>query len=185
MDEGIFYVIVSALWLMLPAYIANPTAAFFGSGRFGKVVPLDMGKTIHGKRILGDGKTVRGTASGLACGIITAVLQTGAAMYLGMSAFAAFSPAAMICMPAGALLGDMAKSFFKRRLGYERGASLLLVDQLDFVAGAWLLTYIFARGWFESGFSIPVVIVVLIVTPLLHRLTNIMGYMIKVKKEPW
>jgi len=185
LDDGILSVTASALWLMLPAYIANPTAAFFGGERFGKVVPLDMGKTIHGKRILGDGKTVRGTASGLACGILTAVLQTEATRYLGTGAFVAFPPAAMICMPAGALLGDMAKSFLKRRLGYERGAALLLADQLDFVAGAWALTYIFARGWFEAVFSFPVVIVVLIVTPLLHRLTNKLGYMIKVKKEPW
>ena len=38
-----------------------------------------------------------------------------------------------------ALLGDAAKSFVKRRLGKERGASWLGPDQLDFVLGAWLL----------------------------------------------
>jgi len=44
-------------------------------------------------------------------------------------------------MGFGALLGDMTKSFFKRRLGYAPGKPFIPFDQLDFVVGALLFTY--------------------------------------------
>ena len=88
-------------------------------------------------------------------------------------------------LASGALFGDMFKSFFKRRMGLKRGASLPLVDQLDFVVGAWVFTYLVAPEWFVSNFTRDVMLTVIIVTPLLHLTTNIIGYLIGVKKEPW
>ncbi len=169
--------VLKAVWLMLPAYIANPTAVVFGGGK-----PIDFGKNwFDGKRILGDGKTFRGLFGGAACGIIVGLLQRQVAngMLTEPSIIAIFT------LSFGALFGDMVKSFFKRRLGYERGAKLLLVDQLDFVAGAWVLTYIFDPMWFTDNFTFWIIVTVIILTPLLHRMTNIIGYHIKVKKEPW
>jgi len=44
----IFKIIGQAIWLMLPAYTANPMAVVFGGG-----TPIDLGKKwIDGKRIL-------------------------------------------------------------------------------------------------------------------------------------
>ncbi len=96
-----------------------------------------------------------------------------------------FTIIAIITLSSGALLGDMTKSFFKRRLGIERGGKMFLVDQLDFVAGAWILTYLFDRQWFTANFSLEIMIIVVILTPVLHRVTNILGYYLKLKKEPW
>lgn len=163
---------------MLPAYIANPMAVVFGGGK-----PIDFGKNWKdGRRILGDGKTFRGLIGGAACGVIIGLvqMQVSSMQYLGIFKFTSIATLSL-----GALLGDMVKSFFKRRLGFERGAKLPLVDQLDFVAGAWILTYVFDPRWFTESFTIWVIITVLILTPVLHRLTNILGYYIKVKKEPW
>jgi len=174
----IIAVIIKALWLMLPAYIANPTAVLFGGGK-----PIDFGKNfLDGRRILGDGKTFRGLFGGAACGIIVGMLQR-----LGSpdGIFVLPSISAVIALSFGALLGDIVKSFFKRRLGFERGEKLPLIDQLDFVAGAWVLTYIFDPQWFAENFTFWVIITVLILTPVLHRATNILGYHIRVKKEPW
>ena len=57
--------LIIAFWLMLPAYIPNNCASLFGGG-----TPLDMGRTFKdGRRILGDGKTFRGTIAGTICGI--------------------------------------------------------------------------------------------------------------------
>ncbi|MCD4810394.1 MAG: CDP-archaeol synthase, partial [Methanosarcinales archaeon] len=78
-----------------------------------------------------------------------------------------------------------AESFIKRRLDLERGAMFPVADQLDFVLGAWVLTYIFAAHWFNTYFSFWIIVTVLVATPLLHLATNILGYLIKVKKEPW
>lgn len=176
----IFWLIIKASWLMLPAYIANPTAVVFGGG-----TPIDLGKKWKdGRRIFGDGKTFRGLAGGTACGILLGLIQMQitSVQFLGT-----FTIASIITLSFGALLGDMTKSFFKRRLGYERGAKFPLVDQLDFVAGAWILTYAFDPVWFRGKFlSDPwIMVTVIFFTPLLHRLTNIIGYYAKLKKEPW
>ncbi len=51
-----FFIIplLSALWIMLPAYLPNPVAALCGGG-----TPIDNGKNYSdGKRIFGDGKTL-------------------------------------------------------------------------------------------------------------------------------
>jgi CDP-2,3-bis-(O-geranylgeranyl)-sn-glycerol synthase len=173
-------IIITAVWLMLPAYISNPMAVVFGGG-----TPVDFGKNWKdGRRILGDGKTFRGLIGGTACGVIIGLIQMWIFPSLSLNSF---TLTAIIALSFGALLGDMIKSFFKRRLGYSRGAKLPLIDQLDFVAGAWALTYIFDPRWFSENFlSSPwIIITVLILTPLFHRLTNIFGYYIKLKKEPW
>lgn len=176
----IFWLIIKGSWLMLPAYIANPTAVVFGGG-----TPIDLGKKWKdGRRIFGDGKTFRGLLGGTACGVIIGLIQMQVSylQFLGV-----FTLVSIITLSFGALLGDMIKSFFKRRLGYERGAKFPLVDQLDFVAGAWILTYAFDPVWFRGNFlSYPwIMVTVILFTPLLHRLTNIIGYYAKLKKEPW
>ena len=175
---SIIAVIIKAVWLMLPAYIANPTAVVFGGG-----TPIDFGKNWRdGRRILGNGKTFRGLFGGVACGVIIGLLQRQAT---ASDIFIVPSITVVIALSLGALLGDIVKSFFKRRLGFERGAKLPLIDQLDFVAGAWVLTYVFDPQWFNDNFTFWIIITVLVLTPVLHRLTNIIGYYIKVKKEPW
>lgn len=163
---------------MLPAYIANPTAVVFGGG-----TPVDFGKKWRdGRRILGDGKTFRGLIGGTTCGIIVGLIQMNVPSQWSLGSFTLTT---IITLSFGALLGDMVKSFFKRRAGFERGAELPVIDQLDFVAGAWVLTYIFDPQWFSENFTFRIIITVLILTPILHRLTNIIGFYIKLKKEPW
>jgi CDP-2,3-bis-(O-geranylgeranyl)-sn-glycerol synthase len=176
-----FATVVLAMWLMLPAYIANSMAVVFGGG-----TPMDLGlKWTDSQRVLGDGKTIKGLIGGTACGITAGLLQ----IYIASIFSIQFVPTitAIITLSFGALLGDIVKSFFKRRIGFVRGAELPLIDQLDFVAGAWILTYIFDPVWFTKYFiSSPwIILTVLVLTPILHRLTNIFGYNIKLKKEPW
>lgn len=172
--------IIKASWLMLPAYLANPTAVVFGGW-----MPIDFKKNWRdGRRIFGDGKTFCGLIGGTACGVAAGFIQmqVTSLQYLGT-----FTMTAIFMLSFGALLGDMTKSFFKRRLGYERGAKFPLVDQLDFVAGAWILTYAFDPVWFSDNFlaSPWIMVTVVLFTPLLHRLTNIIGYYARLKKEPW
>jgi CDP-2,3-bis-(O-geranylgeranyl)-sn-glycerol synthase len=176
----IISLIIKASWLMLPAYIANPTAVMFGGG-----TPIDSGKNWKdGRRIFGDGKTFRGLLGGTACGVVSGLIQT---QVTSLQFLGTFTFVSIITLSFGALLGDMTKSFFKRRLGYERGAKFPLVDQLDFVAGAWILTYAFEPAWFRENFLADprIMVTVILFTPLLHRLTNIIGYYARLKKEPW
>jgi CDP-2,3-bis-(O-geranylgeranyl)-sn-glycerol synthase len=188
-------ILIASIWLMLPAYLANPMAAVFGRG-----TPMDLGKYFpDGRRILGNGKTIKGLVAGTMCGIVIGLIQIGLAPRLMASgildnwplfrgvlgAYSLSTLSIVFLMAFGALLGDSAESFIKRRLNLERGAMFPVADQLDFVLGAWVLTYIFAAHWFNTYFSFWIIVTVLVATPLLHLATNILGYLIKVKKEPW
>jgi len=169
--------ILVALWLMLPAYLPNSSAALIKGKK-----PIDFGKNfIDGKRIFGDGKTYRGFFGGALCGFALGVVLMGIAPFLG---FPSFTIVALLCLSFGAMLGDLVKSFFKRRLGIEKGRPFPLVDQLDFVLGAWLLLYIFERSWFTANFTLEIITIALVLTPLIHFSANVAAYAIG-KKDVW
>lgn len=173
--------IIDALWLMLPAYVPNSSAVLFA----GKT-PLDLGRNfVDGKRVFGPGKTFRGliggTLSGTAVGLLQQLIKNGT--QIGVPSFQPVF--VVVTLALGAMLGDLTKSFFKRRLGMNRGDPLPILDQLDFVMGAWVLTYIFFSGWFTSNFTLPIIIIVLILSPLLHLAVNFIGFELGKKKEPW
>ncbi|WP_292347884.1 MULTISPECIES: CDP-2,3-bis-(O-geranylgeranyl)-sn-glycerol synthase [unclassified Methanoregula] len=166
---------------MLPAYVPNPVAALFGGG-----TPIDLGKTYSdGRRIFGDGKTWRGLVAGIASGIITGLVLIWAAGRFPAAGLPPHTLLSVILLATGALLGDLVKSFFKRRFNRERGSKWPVADQYDLVAGAFLLLLIGDPGWLFAVVTIPVLIVILIITPVLHRATNIIGYVFKVKEVPW
>lgn len=170
--------IINAIWLMMPAYTFNMCAVLFGGG-----TPIDLGrKFMDGKRILGDGKTYRGSTGGIFGGIAMGVGQGTIAPNLGLSCF---TIPALICLSFGAMAGDVAKSLLKRRVGLERGAPLPLVDQLDFVFGALIVTAIFCYEWFIKNFTPWIIITIIVLTPILHKLFNIIGYKIGKKEVPW
>jgi CDP-2,3-bis-(O-geranylgeranyl)-sn-glycerol synthase len=93
--------------------------------------------------------------------------------------------ASIVLLAFGALLGDMVKSFIKRRLGKNRGDSWPVADQYDLVTGAFILMLVFDPAWLFANITLEIFIVILILTPILHRTVNIIGYHIRVKKEPW
>jgi CDP-2,3-bis-(O-geranylgeranyl)-sn-glycerol synthase len=166
---------------MLPAYLPNNVAVVAGGGR-----PIDGGRTLDGRRVLGDGKTWRGTAVGVGAGALLAVGLNAIrpADLLGVTP-PEFPVAVVVSLPAGAMLGDIIASFLKRRTGRERGAAFPVVDQLDFVAGALALTWIAAPEWFGDVFTLLVVVVILLITPILHLGTNLIAYLLGLKSEPW
>jgi len=166
---------------MLPAYLPNPVAAVSGGG-----APVDSGRMYSdGRRIFGDGKTWRGLVVGILAGAGIGIIQIQAAGAFGLGFLPHLTLLAVILLATGALLGDLVKSFFKRRWGKERGAPWPVADQYDLVAGAFLLILIFDTAWLFSEVTLAAFIVILILTPVLHRAVNIIGFMIKVKEVPW
>ncbi|MGD0994594.1 MAG: CDP-2,3-bis-(O-geranylgeranyl)-sn-glycerol synthase [Candidatus Bathyarchaeia archaeon] len=157
--------IVEALKFIFPAYCANATPVLAGGGTL-----MDFGKNFYGKRIFGNNKTFRGFFFGLAIGILVGSIEC---VLFGFPIL--FS----VLIPLGALLGDLAGAFLKRRLGIAPGGSLPIVDQVDFAIGAIV-------------FSVPLAIVnwelavtVLLITPPIHLLTNFLAYKMKLKRNPW
>ncbi|MFC6757080.1 MULTISPECIES: CDP-2,3-bis-(O-geranylgeranyl)-sn-glycerol synthase [Haloarcula] len=176
-------VVVTAMWAMLPAYVPNNVAVLAGGGK-----PIDGGQKLGDRRILGDGKTQRGTVLGTAAGLGLALLLSEIAPtvsdLLGTQ-LPTFPILAGLGLAFGAMLGDIAASFLKRRTGRERGAAFPGLDQLDFVVGALACVWVLSPEWTEATFTTPVLLVVLVLTPLLHVVTNVGAYALGLKDEPW
>lgn len=172
---------LSMLTLMLyvaltaaPMYVANAAAMIFG----GKT-PIDGGKHFYdGKPILGKGKTWKGSLMGILTGTFAGLLiwhffPTPASLLTPH--YAAYS----FVLALGAILGDMAGSFIKRRMAIERGKQAPLLDQLDFVIGGLVLGLIYFQP------DIIQVLVLALITPLIHSLANRVAFMLKLKNVPW
>lgn len=90
-----------------------------------------------------------------------------------------------------ALVGDAVKSYFKRRLGKDRGAPWVPFDQLDFVvfglAAAFLAAPLLAGGWVVEALlgDWLVLATIVVLTPGLHFLVNVIGYWLRLKDVPW
>ena len=168
----VFLLILQALWLIFPAYVANASPVVIR----GKKV-LDFGKKLGKQRILGDGKTFEGTIGGIAFGALTGVLQVYASDFVPL--IPKHSIPLIIALSTGAIIGDIIGAFIKRRLGIPRGEPALLLDQLDFL----VMSLIFASIVMKLDFQM--VIVLLIITPILHLSTNIFAYIMKMKSRPW
>ncbi len=159
-------IIIEALKFIFPAYCANATPVLSKGKR-----PMDFGKNfVDGKRILGANKTFKGFFLGLFIGTLVGAMECVVFKYPWSFA---------ILIPLGALLGDLAGAFVKRRLNIQPGGLLPVVDQIDFVVGALV-------------FSLPLMVInwqvalgVLLITPPIHLFTNCLAYSLKLKKNPW
>ncbi|MDO8428465.1 MAG: CDP-archaeol synthase, partial [Candidatus Diapherotrites archaeon] len=123
---------------LLPMYVTNASAVLF-SGK----TPLDFGvKFLDGKPLLGKGKTFRGTLFSLFAGFLTAgILFYGFPQLTELLSVNYLILAGLLCI--GTHAGDLTASFLKRRLGLASGKEVLLLDQLDFLAGALILGSIY------------------------------------------
>jgi len=175
--DSLIFDFIAAIWILLPAYAAN----IFPPLANGKI-PIDGGRRVNKWRILGDGKTWEGFLFGMFVGVLVGLAEA----YLSGPISTAYNiPLPRITIltafliPLGALLGDMAGSFIKRRFRMDRGGDAPFLDQLDFLMGALFLSH-----WFIEMNSMTVIIM-FIITPILHRISNIIGYWLKLKREPW
>jgi CDP-2,3-bis-(O-geranylgeranyl)-sn-glycerol synthase len=173
--------LVSAVWIMLPAYLPNPVAALTGGG-----TPVDLGRNFSdGKRIFGDGKTFRGLIIGILAGIGIGLVQIRVSGAFGWENLPEHTYMSITLLATGALLGDLCKSFFKRRLGKDRGTKWPVADMYDLVAGSLLMVLIFDPEWLFANMTLLIFILILVLTPILHRGINIIGYHFRVKEVPW
>ena len=177
--------------------------------------PIDGGRTLKdGNRMLGDGKTWNGLIGGsLTSGLLCILMVTmtndgsgagaiddttifasplsgagGAWFSVGgtmLSAFVLGTFLGFMC-----LVGDSTGSFFKRRRGLKREGDISskapLLDTLPFAISVFLAGQIFlGPSWLaDEALRLPMLILVLI-TPVLHRSFNLIGYAIGWKDVPY
>ena len=160
--------VAEGLEFIFPAYVANAVPVLAGGGR-----PMDFGRNFFdGKPIFGKNKTFRGFFFGLVLGTVTGFAES---FVFGYSFYFGF------ILSLGALFGDLAGAFVKRRLGLASGQLLPVVDQVDFVVGAIFFALPFSLQWL----SWQLVLTVFVITPPMHLLTNFAAYKLGLKSNPW
>lgn len=161
-----------ALYIALPAFIANMAPVF--------AAKLDLPKRFSrpiSARLLGENKTWRGFIAGVLGGVIAALLQ----WFVFAPHFASISHAFFFGAlgGAGALVGDSAKSFLKRRLKIPPGRPFIPLDYVDYMIGFLLFTYpLYSWSMQDVVFLVAAVII-------LNPLTNLFGYITGIKNTYW
>ena len=87
----------------------------------------------------------------------------------------------------GAVIGDLIGSFLKRRVNIGSGAPFWIIDQLDFALCALLFVSI-PSFFFPTYFLLPdlfIIIFLLILTPAVSIIANIIAYITGLKDVPW
>ena len=169
-----FPLLLQSLYFFLPAYLANMAPVLL------RWLPGSV--PIH-EHWFGGNKTWRG--------LVVAVLVGGFVFWLQKYAYALgfrqwtlidyndFSILMGFLLGAGAILGDLFKSFWKRRYGISPGERWIPWDQLDFVMGGIVFSF------FLYVPPVEVVVVLLVISPLLHVIVNHIGYWVGIRKEKW
>jgi CDP-2,3-bis-(O-geranylgeranyl)-sn-glycerol synthase len=156
---------LQAVYLILPAYIANLSGLAFGGG-----TPVDLGKNFFdGRRIIGDGVTIKGFLIGTVLGTILGIVQ---GLLIGNFIYGLILG---FLLSFGALFGDAIGSFIKRRLNIGRGRPAPILDQLDFLFGA----LIFASLYISISWT--TVLIAAVITFIVHILSNVVAYVFGIK----
>lgn len=178
-------IIISAIYFILPAYAANGGALLCGGG-----TPLDMNKTLKdGRRLIGNGVTWKGCIGGVIIGTVVGGILGALGQLSGITinqfCFGMITPTVYgtiisglilgFLLAFGALVGDAIGSFIKRRIGVERGGSAPIMDQLDFVIVAIILSL------FMVNLDILFILLICVLTLVIHLASNTGAYLLGLK----
>ena len=182
MQEPFAVFILKCFYLMMPGYFANMAPVMVKKiGLFAH--PIDFNEKINGKPIFGKNKTFRGLVFGVVFAVIVSYLQFilhDADFFNGISFFDYQNWLLFgFLMGLGALAGDLAKSFFKRRLGIKPGEKFIPFDQTDFVVGSLL----FVMPIFHL--TLKIFFVSLLLSFALHILVNHIAFYLRIRNEKW
>jgi CDP-2,3-bis-(O-geranylgeranyl)-sn-glycerol synthase len=170
-----------AVVFLSPAFVANATPLVV-KNIVSKRHPIDFGKTfIDGRRVFGDSKSWEGLLAGVLTGALVGALL--APVFQGRYVETAVSG---FLQGTAAMLGDLANSFLKRRIGLKPGAPLPVLDQVSFMVAALIFVRLLNL---DTSVGIRVgpaeSTVILLLTLVLHPLTNYIAYLLKLKEVPY
>jgi len=177
-------------WYVLPAYVANGFAVFAKVCRTRH--PIDGNRILRdGHPLFGEGKTWEGLLIGFISGTIIGLIQLWASPLLctiinqylilppELIPIVFISIPQILLVASGALIGDLLGSFIKRRLNISRGRPAPFLDQLDFIGTAIIF------GILVNPLPLLYIVFLLLITPIIHFLANIIGYLLGLKEVPW
>lgn len=155
---------------MAPAYLANMAPPFLKYWK-GWNRPIS-------RRWLGEHKTVAGLLLGVMVALVAAWAQSVIDWGGSLVAYDDW-PLIGLALGIGALGGDLVKSLLKRARGIAPGQSWMPADQLDFVVGALIFAWPWARlGWLD----VTTLVVVSFVGDIA---VNQAAYRLKIRDSKW
>jgi CDP-2,3-bis-(O-geranylgeranyl)-sn-glycerol synthase len=165
------FFILQALYFFLPAYMSNMAPVILGKIN---IFPQNVNRKLFGKH-----KSWGGLLYGILLGTLTFYIQRF--IPAGNLTLIDYDRSLLLgfLLASGAILGDLVKSLFKRRLNKKAGSQWFPFDQLDYVIGALLFTSIIYIP------PLRVILTVLILAPGLHYGANYIGYRLGLKKVKW
>jgi len=172
------------IYLLLPAYFAN-MAPVFNNNLFKKqkFYPMDFNAKLNGKPLFGEHKTWNGLIAAIIIAILVSLIQHLLSRYPFFWEFGFFSYNNWVLigllMGFGAIIGDLTKSFFKRRIGKKPGERWVPFDQLDFIIGALIFLSFFYK------IEAKIIIYALIISIILHITTNHIGFYLGMREAKW
>jgi CDP-2,3-bis-(O-geranylgeranyl)-sn-glycerol synthase len=180
--------IFSCLYFFLPAYLANMTPPLAKKISFLKDLntPVDFGLKLRRQCLFGSHKTWRGVFSAIFVGMSVIFIQG-----LLAANFSAFRNISQVdysaqnlfslgfLMAAGAMAGDLASAFIKRRLNINPGEKFIPWDQTNYVIGAFVFTEPYLHLSFKVWFAL------FISTFFIHLAINRFGYELGIHKAKW
>jgi CDP-2,3-bis-(O-geranylgeranyl)-sn-glycerol synthase len=167
---ALLYRVVQLAYLMGPAYAANMAPPFVRYWR-GWNPPIS-------RRWLGAHKTVVGFGLGVLAAVVATFVQSRIGWEGSLVAYQDWT-ALGLRFGVGAMAGDAAKSFVKRRLDIAPGRPFIPWDQIDFVLGALALVWgRAALGWADLA-------LILLLSVAGHVLVNHLGYRLGIRDVRW
>ncbi|MCS7109257.1 MAG: CDP-2,3-bis-(O-geranylgeranyl)-sn-glycerol synthase [Candidatus Micrarchaeota archaeon] len=171
--------LIKAFIFILPAYFANAAPVLFKTGKSN--TPMDYGiKFFDSRRILGKGKTW----VGFFVGIITGTFIGFITWFLGiLNLYSDMETHILVAflLSLGTMVGDSIGSFIKRRMNLKSGTSMPIMDQLSF----FIFALLFASPYLPPEFDLLVLTIMAIATLIIHYISNIIAYKLKLKRVPW
>jgi len=172
---------------MLPAYAANALPVIFNNYNFlpSFARPVDFNARLFGKPVFGHSKTFRGFAAGISGALIIGLIQNFLYSIQDIKDVSLIEYSLLnailisFLLGFGALLGDLVKSFFKRRIGISSGKPWVIFDQTDYAIGALALASIIIIP------SLTHIIVIITISALFSIMANIIAYLSGIKKVWW
>ncbi len=182
---GVLTLIGQLIYFFLPAGVANMSPVLFKNKLRWLARPVDGGRQLGGRPIFGSHKTWRGLiVAPIMAEALFLIERFAALQWESTISWSVFNLTEIpwwfgFALGAGAILGDLIKSFFKRRVSVAPGKSWFPFDQLDFLIGAGLVTMLVAE--LTSGMWLTIILL----GPFLHIAVNRVGFWLKLKDTPW
>jgi len=181
MPESFIILLLSCFYFMIPAYFSNMAPVISKKIFKSLAIPIDL--NIGNKPIFGKNKTFRGLIFGVLFAVIIAYLQfilysNNIFVNISVVDYSNWFLIGFI-LGFGAIFGDLAKSFFKRRMNYEPGEPFIPFDQTDFAIGALIFAYPLVV------LPLTKVITILLLSFILHIAVNHFAFYTGIRREKW